>query len=148
MIGKTIDEVYVGQTESFTKTISESDVYNFAGVTGDMNPIHINQPYAEKTYFKDRIVHGMLGVSLISGVLGMKLPGPGTIFISTDIQFIAPVYIGDTLTAKVEIIDIEKDKNNIFFKAYCENQNGIVVIEGGAKVKAPIATVTHKEVKV
>ena len=93
----------VGQRASVTRTISESDVYLFAGITGDLNPAHTNEEYAKKTHFKTRIAHGMLSAGLISAVLGMKLPGPGTIYTGQTIKFLAPVHIGDTITATAEI---------------------------------------------
>jgi len=85
MIGKTIDELHIGDTAEFTKTISESDIYLFAGVTGDLNPAHINESYANDTFFKTRIAHGMLLAGFISGVIGMKLPGPGSIYIRQEL---------------------------------------------------------------
>lgn len=91
MIGRTIGTIRTGDFEEFSKTISEADVYQFAGITGDMNPAHINEPYAAGTFFKTRIVHGMLLGGLISAVIGMKLPGPGTIYVRQELLFKAPV---------------------------------------------------------
>ena len=99
MIGKTIDQLKVGDAAEFGKTISESDVYLYAGVTGDVNPAHIDEVYASNTHFKTRIAHGMLTAGLISGLLGVRLPGPGTIYIRQELDFLAPVHIGDTVTA-------------------------------------------------
>ena len=106
MIGKTIDALNIGDRAEFTKTISESDVYLYAGITGDLNPAHINEPYAANTFFKTRIVHGMLPAGFISAVIGTQLPGPGTIYVSQTIHFKAPVSFGDTITASVEVIEI------------------------------------------
>ena len=94
MLGYTIDQLKVGQQASFSKTVGESDVYLFAGISGDFNPAHINQTYAEQTAFKTRIAHGMLAAGFISNVLGNQLPGPGTIYISQSLNFLAPVAIG------------------------------------------------------
>ena len=102
----SIDQLSVGQAASFSKTVTESDIYLFAGVTGDVNPAHINEAYASKTFFKGRIAHGMLSASFISAVLGMQLPGPGTIYLEQHLRFLAPVRPGDTVTAKVEVTEL------------------------------------------
>ncbi len=128
------DEIKVGDTATFTKTISETDIYLFAGVTGDLNPVHVNEEYAKGTMFKKRIAHGFLVGGLISTVLGTKLPGPGTIYMSQTMQFRAPVYIGDTITAKVEVIEKNDEKFRIKFKTECLNQEGKVVLSGEALV--------------
>ena len=101
----------LGQQAKVSKTISESDVYLFAGITGDLNPVHVNIIQAEKSIFKERIAHGILVVGLISNVIGMQFPGPGTIYMQQDTKFLAPVKIGDTVTAIVtlsKIINTEK----------------------------------------
>src|SRR6056297_4224189 len=102
-LGKTINEIEIGEEASFTKTVSEADVYNYAGVTGDFNPAHINESFAKKTMFGGRIAHGMLAAGLISTVLGTQLPGPGCIYVSQDLKFTAPVRFGDTITATVTV---------------------------------------------
>ncbi|GAA0730066.1 MaoC family dehydratase [Clostridium malenominatum] len=137
MIGKTIGEINIGDKASFTKTLSETDVYLFAGITGDLNPAHVNQVESEKTMFKGRICHGMLVSSLISTVLGMYLPGPGTIYMGQDLKFLAPVRIGDTCTATAEVIEKNDEKNRLVLKTTVTNQEGKVVIEGQAKVMPP-----------
>ncbi len=137
MIGKTIEELSVGDTAESSKTVSEADVYNFAGVTGDFNPAHINEEYAKKTFFKTRIAHGMLSAGFISAVMGTKLPGPGTIYLKQDLIFKAPVMIGDTITTIVEIIDINKNRNKVYVKTSCINQEGKIVLDGSAVVMAP-----------
>ena len=109
MIGKTINELKVGDVAEFSKTVSESDIYLYAGVTGDFNPAHINEDYAKQTFFKTRIAHGMLSAGFISTVIGNKLPGTGTIYVTQNLEFLAPVRIGDTITARVEIFDIVDD---------------------------------------
>lgn len=137
MIGKTINELNVGDRAEFTKTVSESDVYLYAGVTGDFNPAHINEPYAEKTFFKTRIAHGMLPAGFISAILGTRLPGPGTIYMGQTLKFRAPVLIGDTITASAEVVEIIADKNRVRLKTACENQDGVVVLDGEAVVSPP-----------
>lgn len=137
MQGKTIDELEVGQSARFSKTISESDVYLYAGITGDFNPAHINEVYAEKTAFKSRIAHGMLTAGLISKVLGTDLPGPGTIYLQQSLSFKAPVAIGDTITATVEVIEIDTEKKRVRLKTACTNQHGALVLDGEAVISPP-----------
>lgn len=128
------DEIKIGDKASFTKTISETDLYLFCGISGDFNPLHIDKMYASKSLFKGRIVHGMLVVSFISNVLGMKLPGPGTIYISQNLKFIAPVYVGDTITAYVEVLEKIYEKHHIILRTCCLNQRDQLIIDGTAKV--------------
>ena len=137
MIGKTIDELQVGDRAEFSKTISEADVYLYAGITGDLNPAHINEEYGKKTFFKTRIAHGMLLGGLISGVLGNKLPGPGTIYIRQEMDFLSPVRFGDTITAAVEISKIDKGRKRVKLKTTCVNQEGTPVLKGEAVVSPP-----------
>ena len=137
MIGKTIDELKVGDSAKFSKTISESDVYLFAGITGDFNPAHVDEDYAKNTYFKTRIAHGMLTASFISTVIGTMLPGPGSIYMRQAVNFLAPVHIGDTITACAEISEIIPDKKRIRLKTYCLNQKGETVLDGEALVSPP-----------
>jgi 3-hydroxybutyryl-CoA dehydratase len=139
MIGKTISEIQVGDSAEFSKTVSESDVYLYAGVTGDLNPAHINEAYAENTFFKTRIAHGMLTAGFISAILGMHLPGPGTIYLKQELKFLAPVRIGDTITARAEVTEVTADKNRIRLKTTCTNQDGARVLDGEAMVSPPKA---------
>ncbi|MCL1992603.1 MAG: MaoC family dehydratase [Spirochaetes bacterium] len=132
----TYDEIQIGQSASVTKTISEYDVYSFAGITGDFNPAHVNEAYAQGTFFKTRIAHGMLTASFISTVLGMHLPGPGAIFISNTANFLAPVRIGDTLTATCEVVE-KLDKGRVRLKSSVTNQSGELVLSGESLVSAP-----------
>lgn len=138
-MGKTIDELKVGDFEEFSKTVAESDIYLFAGISGDMNPAHINEQYAAKTFFKSRIAHGILVGSFISTVIGMKLPGPGTIYLEQQYKFLAPVRIGDTITARVEVMEIKSEKRKVHLQTRCFNQNGVMVIDGSAVVSPPKA---------
>ncbi len=137
MIGKTIEEIKIGDTAEFTKTITEYDVYAYAGITGDFNPAHVNQAYAEKTFFKGRIAHGMLSAGLISTIMGTLLPGPGAIYIKQELKFTAPVRFGDTITARAEVIDRVKEKNRVRLKTVCTNQDGDKVIVGEALISPP-----------
>jgi len=137
MSGKTIDQLKINDSAEFTKTISESDVYLYAGVTGDFNPAHINEVYAQQTFFKTRIAHGMLAAGFISAVLGTKLPGPGTVFIRQELNFLAPVRFGDTITARVEVFEILPEKKHVRFKVSCTNQDGKVVLDGESLVSPP-----------
>jgi 3-hydroxybutyryl-CoA dehydratase len=139
MIGKTIEQLKIGDAAEFTKTISESDIYLFAGVTGDLNPAHINEPYAQKTFFKARIAHGMLMAGFISAVIGMQLPGPGSIYIRQELKFLAPARIGDTITARAEVTEIVSEKNRITVRTTCTNQEGTLVVDGEATISPPKA---------
>jgi 3-hydroxybutyryl-CoA dehydratase len=137
--GKTVKDMKIGDEEYLTKTITESDIYLYAGITGDYNPAHVNEEYAKNTPFKSRIAHGMLSTGFISAVLGTKLPGPGTIYLSQEVAFKKPVYIGDTITAVVKIIDIiDNNKFHIMeLETNCYNQNDEIIIEGIARVIPP-----------
>ena len=139
MIGKTIDELKVGDTAEIQKTISETDVYLYAGITGDLNPAHLNEEYARGTFFKTRIAHGMLIAGLISTILGNKLPGPGTIYTHQSVDFLAPVRFGDTITARAEITELDFEKNRARLKTTCMNQEGKTVLDGEALVSPPKA---------
>ena len=139
MIGKTIEELKVGDTARFSKTVSESDVYLFAGVTGDLNPAHVNEDYAKDTFFKTRIAHGMLSASFISTVIGTLLPGPGTVYMRQEVSFLAPVKFGDTVTAIVEVVEIMADKKRVRLKTFCVNQANTTVVDGEALVSPPRA---------
>ena len=130
MPGKTISEMKIGDYAEFAKTIAEADIYLFAGLTGDLNPAHVNEEYARETFFKTRIAHGILQAGFISAAIGMQLPGPGTIYIRQELNFLAPVRIGDTVTARVEVAEINAEKNRVVLKTTCRNQNQETVLEG------------------
>ncbi len=132
----TYDEIQIGDKASFSKTISESDVYQFAGIIGDFNELHINRVAAESSLFKSRVVHGCLADSLVSTVLGMKYPGRGTIFLEKSVSYVKPVYIGDTLTAEITAAE-KREKGRVLFDVSYYNQDGIEVIKGTALVIAP-----------
>ena len=137
MICKTIEEIKVGDTAKFSKTVSESDVYLFAGVTGDLNPAHVSEDYAKDTFFKTRIAHGMLSASFISTVIGTMLPGPGSVYMRQEVRFLAPVKFGDTITAVVEVVEIIADKKRVRLKTYCINQEKTIAVDGEALVSPP-----------
>ncbi len=137
MLGKSISELNVGDKAEFTKTIAESDIYLFAGVTGDFNPAHINEEYAQNTFFKGRIAHGMLLAGFISTVIGCQLPGPGSIYIGQDLKFRAPARIGDTVTAKAVVTEIIEEKNRVILETTCTNQEGVLLLDGHATVSPP-----------
>ena len=128
------EELKVGMKAEVSKTITETDVVLYAGITLDVNPAHLNEEHAKKTMFKHRIAHGMLTAGLVSAVLGTKLPGEGSIYMGQDLTFTAPVYFGDTITATAEIIELipEKKQSNIINN--CTNQDGKVVLKGQAKI--------------
>jgi len=137
MKGLTIEQIEVGQSASFTKTITETDVYLFAGISGDLNPAHVNESFAKSTMFKGRIAHGMLCSSLISTVLGMNLPGPGTIYLKQDLKFLAPVRFNDTITASCTVKEKIAEKNRLILECKVINQDGVEVISGEAAVMPP-----------
>jgi 3-hydroxybutyryl-CoA dehydratase len=131
-----IEDLKPGMSESFTRTVSERDVTLFGEVSGDVNPVHFDEAFALATPFKGRIAHGVLTASYISTVLGMKMPGPGTIFMSLMTRFKAPVRIGDTVTAVCTVREVVADKRRILFDCVCRVGDAIV-IEGEALVMAP-----------
>lgn len=137
MTGLKINELTIGQKASFSKTITETDVYLFAGISGDINPAHLNEAYAKDTTFKGRIAHGILTAALISAVLGVQLPGPGTVYASQTLKFLAPVHFGDTITATAEVQEIFLKKNRVTLKTYCTNQDDIIITIGEAVVLPP-----------
>ena len=129
-------ELEVGQAAEFTKTVTETDVVLFAGITGDLNPAHVDQVWAQGSRFGGRIAHGMLSASFISTVLAMKLPGPGTIYLSQNLRFTGPVRIGDTVTARVEVAEV-MPKRRVRLTTTVRTHDGTQVIEGEAVVLAP-----------
>ena len=142
MIGKTFDQLEVGDSDQFSKTVTDSDIYLFAGITGDLNPAHINEAYAQGTFFKTRIAHGILSAGFVSAVIGTRLPGPGTVYMRQTLNFLAPVRIGDTVTAIVSVIEKLEEKKRVRLATTCVNQNGVTVLEGEALVSPPRASKT------
>ncbi|MCV2394733.1 MaoC family dehydratase [Actinotalea sp. M2MS4P-6] len=130
------EQLAVGDCASFEKTISEADVYGFAGIVGDFNPAHVNQRYAEQTRFGTRIAHGMLSASLFSTVFGTSLPGEGAIYVSQSVRFTAPVFLGDTVKATVTVAE-KLEKGRVRFECVATKQDGTVVVDGEAVLLPP-----------
>ncbi|MET0399413.1 MAG: MaoC family dehydratase [Longimicrobiaceae bacterium] len=131
------EELQVGDSAEFSKTITEADVVLFAGITGDFNPVHIDQQAAEKSRFGGRIVHGMLTAGLISAVLGMRLPGPGAIYLHQSLRFTGPVMLGDTVTARAEVLELIPAKQRVRVATTCRKQTGETVLDGEALLWVP-----------
>jgi 3-hydroxybutyryl-CoA dehydratase len=126
----------VGDSAEFTKVFSEEDIGLFAGISGDRNPMHLSEEFAEKTPFRKRIAHGLLTAGTISAAIGMKLPGPGSLYLSQALEFKAPVHPGDTVTARVEVVEIVSERK-LRMRTRCFNQDGVLVIDGEAVVALP-----------
>ena len=133
----------VGDSAEITKTITEADVQAFADLTGDHNPVHVDNAFAKTTRFGRTIAHGMLTASLISSVLANKLPGEGSVYLGQTLQFVAPVFPGDEITARVTVKQLREDKPIVKLETICVNQNGAIVIRGEATVL--IHTLHRKE---
>jgi 3-hydroxybutyryl-CoA dehydratase len=134
--GLFFEDLRIGQTAAFARTVTEADIVLFAGISGDTNPLHINEEFASETMFSGRIAHGMLTASLISTVIGTRLPGPGAIYLSQSLRFRAPVRIGDTVTARATITDLASEKRRVTIATTCTVKNK-VVLEGEAVVMVP-----------
>jgi 3-hydroxybutyryl-CoA dehydratase len=132
----TIEDLAPGTSATFTKTVSERDIVLFGEVSGDTNPVHFDEAFARTTPFKGRIAHGVLTASYVSTVLGMQLPGPGTIFLGLNIRFKAPVRIGDTVTTTCTVREIVAEKRRVTFDCSCR-VGETVVLEGEALVMPP-----------
>ena len=132
-----LEELEVGQSAEFTKTVSSEDVERFAEITGDFNPVHLDDAVAEKSVFGGRVAHGMLTAGLISATLAGKLPGPGTVYLSQTLRFTAPVRIGDTVTTRVEVTELIPAKRRVKLSTVCRNQKNEVVVNGEAMVLLP-----------
>lgn len=132
--GYDIEDLHIGMSGIFAKTITEADILLFSGVSGDINAVHLNEEFAASTPFKGRIAHGMLSASLISAVLGNRMPGPGTVYLEQRLKFLAPVRPGDTVHAKVTVLDIDLDRCRVLLQTTC-SVKGVAVIDGEAQVK-------------
>lgn len=130
------EDIYLGQRDRFSKTISETDVVLFAGLTGDFNPLHVDKVQAASGRFGERIAHGMLSASMLCTVYGMRLPGPGTIQLEQHLAFLAPVRIGDTVTAHVEVIELAA-KGRVRLRSWCTRDDDVVVLDGEALMLVP-----------
>jgi len=128
-------DIVIGQSASVSKTITETDVVLFAGITGDLNPLHVNQPWAEGSQFGGRIAHGILTAGFVSTVIGMHLPGPGAVYLSQTLRFLRPVRIGDTVSARAEVIELIPARHRMRLKTTVRNQRDETVLDGEALVQ-------------
>ena len=134
--GYYLEDLEPGMAATYAKTVTEADVVLFAGISGDSNPVHMDNEFAKGTMFKGRIAHGMLSASYISTVLGMQIPGPGTIFMSLTTRFKAPVRIGDTVVTTCTVREVNAEKRRVIFDCVCK-VGDVTVVEGEAMVMAP-----------
>ena len=146
MIGVTIERIEVGDRAEVTRVATDSDIAAFVDAVGDYNPIHSDPTYAAGTLFKERIAPGIWTAGLISAVIGTRLPGPGTIYLSQDLRFLRPVKLGDTITARVEVIEIIQEKNRVRLRTVCVNQRGEDVLGGEALVMPSRTPVRYERV--
>ena len=135
--GLYLEDLKVGMTAVYAKTVTEADIVMFAGISGDINPVHLNHEFAAETMFEGRIAHGMLSASFISTVIGTKLPGPGAIYLSQNLKFKAPVRAGDTVQARTTITEIIPEKRRVAMSTICTVADK-VVIEGDAVIMVPV----------
>ncbi len=135
-MARFFNELAVGDFDEYRKTVTETDVVLFAGLTGDNNPMHIDEEFASQTRFGSRIIHGMLTASFLSSVIGMKMPGPGCIYMGQNIKFLKPVHIGETVTARATVIEMYPEKQRIKLLTEC-SVRGVVVLTGDALVWVP-----------
>lgn len=131
-----LEDIKEGMEASYSQTITDSDVKTFAGLSGDHNPVHVSDEYAKNSRWERRIAHGMISASFFSGLMGMKLPGIGCVWVSQTLKFLKPVYIGDTVTAKVIVKDINFERRRVFLRTICI-VNDEIVIEGEAEAFVP-----------
>lgn len=135
-VGYALEDLSVGMTDAYEHVVTEADVVQFADISGDRNPVHLDEAYARTTRFKGRIVHGMLTASFLSTTIASRLPGPGTIYLTQNLSFRAPVRIGDKVEARVTITDIMREKARVVLKTVCR-VGETVVIDGDALVMVP-----------
>ena len=135
-------QLRTGEKDSIVKVFTDNDLTTFAEITCDYNPMHLDDDYVGETSFGKKIAHGMHVSALISAVVGTKLPGPGTIFLTQSMSYLSPVFVGDSITAEVEIMEIAR-KGFVFLNLSCRNQDGVTVIEGQANVKVPRSWTTE-----
>jgi len=137
--GWDFEDLEIGTTASFSKTVTDADIVLYAGVSGDTNPVHLDQDYASKTMFKSRIAHGMLTASFLSAVLGARMPGPGAIYLSQSLRFRAPVRIGDTVRATATVTALDAKRRRATLETKC-TVAGAVVVDGEAVVMLPASS--------
>lgn len=140
-----LEELRVGQSAELAKTVSSEDVVLFAEITGDFNPVHLDEAAAAKSRFGGRIAHGMLTAGLISATIAGRLPGPGSVYLGQTLRFTAPVRIGDTVTTRVEVTELNLPKRRVKLSTVCRNQKGDVVVDGEATVFVPASVETETD---
>jgi 3-hydroxybutyryl-CoA dehydratase len=131
---KTFDEIQVGDSVWLRRTVTDADIANFAGVSGDFNALHTDEEYAKNTMFKGRIAHGFFTATLITNLIGNRLPGPGSVYMKQEVRFLAPVRVGDTITGEVEVVEKMPEKKRIRLKTTVSNQKDEVVLDGEALI--------------
>lgn len=134
--GMAIDEMSIGMSASYSQTITDADIKGFAGISGDNNPVHMSDEYAAESRFGKRIAHGFISASFFSALFGTRIPGPGCVYVSQNLNFKRPVYIGDTVTATVTVTNIDRDKSRVLFDTVCKVK-GKIVIDGNAELFIP-----------
>ncbi len=133
----TINDINIGDTASYTRTITEADVYQYAGIIGDYNPIRVNEEFAKNTVYKKRLAHGLLYASFISKIVGTDFPGPGTIHVSQEMNWTKHAYIGDTVTTRLEVTKIDGKTNKVWIDVVCKNQNDEIILTGEGIIMPP-----------
>jgi len=131
-----ISNIEIGMTESYSQTISDSDIKMYAGISGDNNPVHMSNEYAKKSRFKKRIAHGLLSAGFFSALFGTRLPGAGCVYVSQNLEFKRPVYLGDRVTATITVTKVDKKNKRVYFRTFCMVKNKIV-IDGQATLFIP-----------
>jgi len=133
----SFEDIQIGMEASYSQTITDADVKSFAGISGDRNPVHLDEEYAHKSRYKRRIAHGMISSSFFSALFGTKIPGEGCVYVSQSLQFKRAVYLGDTVIATVIVTKVDHNKRRVFFRTHCKVKNRIV-IDGEAELYVPI----------
>ena len=131
-----LEDITIGMEAEYSQTITDSDIKNFAGLSGDRNSVHLDEEYANNSRFKKRIAHGLLSASFFSALFGTKIPGEGCVYVSQNLKFLRPVYINDTVKATVKVISINLDNRRVFFRTFCKVNNKLV-IDGDAELYIP-----------
>lgn len=144
MITKTIYDIKPGDSARLSKTIMEPDIIGFAELTGDRNPVHLDPDFAATTIFGQRVAHGIMAAALISAVLGTRLPGPGAVYLSQTLRFLKPVFIGDTITARVKVREVFTEKKRVVVATSCINQHDDTIAEGESVLLIP-APAQHQQ---
>ena len=131
-----ISNIEIGMTESYSQTITDADIKMYAGVSGDINPVHMSDEYAKQSRFKDRIAHGLLSAGFFSALFGTRLPGAGCVYVSQNLEFKRPVYLGDRVTATITVTKVDQKNKKVYFRTFCMVKNKIV-IDGHAVLFIP-----------